>query len=231
MPNDRQAVLNALRAELAFVESGAYRDPSHAKWRPQFIFEDSPTCPNRTCMGPRKPCSECVLAKFFPLESRAERLPCRHIPLNQRGETINSLYRTGTAEELESALVGWLEATIQRLECEQAEGLRNQELPVIHVEAKFVSNPVPAPEHSTFSLCANPECRVSFVYGEGCFFRFRQSQDAGNRIPNTHSVQHFWLCGTCSKRLTLEHRDGSGVLVKDRLDIPSEAGLSRYSTS
>ena len=34
------------------------------------------------------------------------------------GETIESLYRTGTQQELEIALGAWLRATIRRLEAE-----------------------------------------------------------------------------------------------------------------
>jgi hypothetical protein len=41
---------------------------------------------------------------------------CRYIPLNPAGETVDSLYRTGTQEELERALRSWLMATIQELE-------------------------------------------------------------------------------------------------------------------
>ena len=227
MAHDRRSALDSLRAELAFVESGAYRNPSRAKWRPQFVFQDSPTCLNQNPFEKRRPCSECVLTKFFPSDSRAERIPCRHIPLNQAGETIDSLYRTGTPEELESALVGWLKATIQRLECEEAEELKRQEHPVIHVEARFADDQPPDEKICMFSVCANPQCRAPFACGEGRFFRFRKTQSAGREVTNSHSVQHFWLCVNCCQRLTLEFRDGIGVSVKNRSDVPSEAELSR----
>ena len=32
-----------------------------------------------------------------------EKVPCRHIPLNESDETIHSLYQNGTPEELEAA--------------------------------------------------------------------------------------------------------------------------------
>ena len=44
--------------------------------------------------------------------------PCRHIVLNERGETIDSLYRQGTEEELELAVIEWLRNTIQALDSE-----------------------------------------------------------------------------------------------------------------
>ena len=137
MSQDRQTVVEKLRAELAFIEGGGYRKPAHAQWRPQFLFEDSPTCLNRDPAVPRKPCSECVLAQFLPQGLGAKRIPCRYIPLNENGETVESFYRTGTQEELESAVEAWLKATIKRLEREEAEELRAQERPEIHVKAKF----------------------------------------------------------------------------------------------
>ena len=134
---DRQTVLEKLRAEFAFIEGGGYRNPAHAQWRPQFIFEDSPTCLNRDPAKPRKPCSDCVLARFVPEGLDKKRIPCRYIPLNERGETIDSFYRTGTQEELEAAVVEWLKTTIRQLEQEPRQAL--QEIPVVHVKAKFVS--------------------------------------------------------------------------------------------
>jgi len=139
MPQDRQVVLEKLQAELAFVERGGYRKPARAEWRPQFIFEDSPTCLNRDPTKPRRPCSECVFAEFVPEGLGKKRIPCRYIPLDERGETIDSFYRTGTQEELEAAVMKWLKATINRLEQENAQALSSEEPPVVHVRAKFVS--------------------------------------------------------------------------------------------
>ena len=139
MPQDRQVVLEKLRAELSFIEGGGYRKPARAEWRPQFIFEDSPTCLNRDPTKPRRPCSECVLAEFVPESAGKKRIPCRYIPLDERGETIDSFYRTGTQEELEAAVVKWLKATLERLEQENAQALSGGKRPEVHVKAKFVS--------------------------------------------------------------------------------------------
>jgi hypothetical protein len=65
--------------------------------------------------------------------------PCRYIPLNERGETVDSLYRTGTQKELETAVVKWLEGTIKRLEEENAQVRSSEERPELHVKARFVS--------------------------------------------------------------------------------------------
>ena len=139
MAYDRQAVLEKLREGLAFIESGGYRNPARARWRPQFIFEDSPTCLHRDPTKPRSSCSECALMSFVPEDSRKRRIPCRYIPLNKRGETIESFYRMGAQEELEAAVVKWLKTTIEQLERGSVGARLVEETPHVHVKAKFVS--------------------------------------------------------------------------------------------
>jgi len=78
------------------------------------------------------------------------------------------------------------------------------------------------------SICANPDCRVLFDYQQGRFFRFHKNHAVGERAPNTHSVQHFWLCARCCEEFTLEYQDGVGVLIKTRPDILCEAETSRF---
>jgi len=57
--------------------------------------------------------------QLVPPPFRDEKVPCRYIPLNERSETIQSLYRCGTPEELEAAVGEWLMNTIQKLELER----------------------------------------------------------------------------------------------------------------
>jgi hypothetical protein len=120
MSQAKKDVLLTLQAELAFVERGGYRRPQHAAWRPQFIFEDSPTCLNYRNFGERQPCSGCALIDFVPSEFRQERFPCRHIPLEDSGHTLDSLYRTATEEEAHTMVANWLRTTIARLKHELA---------------------------------------------------------------------------------------------------------------
>jgi hypothetical protein len=47
------------------------------------------------------------------------------------------------------------------------------------------------------SACANPDCQVPFDYRRGKLFRFHKEHLVSEKPPNTHSVQHFWLCGVC----------------------------------
>jgi hypothetical protein len=66
------------------------------------------------------------------------------------------------------------------------------------------------------SSCANPACRVVFDYRHGNFFRFHKAHRAQEQPPNTHSVQHFWLCGQCACQYTLSYNEKDGVLLQNR---------------
>jgi hypothetical protein len=104
--------LRLLRCELAFVEAGGYRSP--VGWRWPRVFEGSPTCQKgrfSTCTG-----IDCPLRDFVPSEHQSAGVPCRHIPLDELGETIGSLYRTGTNEEIEESPRNWLRQTIGQME-------------------------------------------------------------------------------------------------------------------
>jgi hypothetical protein len=119
MPRDKRDLLEVLKFELEFLEQGGYGRLPREAWRPRFVFEDSPTCMNFNSKD-RELCSECLLMQFVPEDARKEQTPCIHIPLSISGETLESLYRTGTQQEIEEALGAWLRTTIHRLEVEQA---------------------------------------------------------------------------------------------------------------
>lgn len=121
MARDGRNLLTVLKAELEFVQKGGYRLTARSFWRPQFIFQDSPTCLNFDATQEPRLCSDCIMSELAPPPLRESKVPCRHIPLNAQGETIDSLYRSATLEELEAALTNWLVATIQKLEHERAQ--------------------------------------------------------------------------------------------------------------
>jgi len=110
MPGHDVQVLETLRLELTFLGLGLYHVPTAG--RPLSVFEDSPTCPRYGADH----CPNCALMQFVPCECRSEAVPCHHIRMNEAGETIDSLYRTGTQEELEKVLRDWLTTAIERLE-------------------------------------------------------------------------------------------------------------------
>lgn len=66
------------------------------------------------------------------------------------------------------------------------------------------------------SRCANPACHIALDYLQGQFFRFHKAHAPDEKPPNTHSVQHFWLCGKCSRVHTLVYEEERGVLLCDR---------------
>jgi hypothetical protein len=78
------------------------------------------------------------------------------------------------------------------------------------------------------SFCANPACKAPFDYRPGHFFRFHKAYRPGEQPPNTHCVQHFWLCGKCSRDLTLVYVEERGVLLQSRLEIAAPAELQRF---
>ena len=121
MGSGQSDILTILKAELAYLERGGYRNSTHAHWYPKLIFQDSPTCLNFHHPLEPRPCSECPLMQFVPSEQKDKKMPCRHIPFNEQGVTLDSLYRTGTPDEVEAAVAQWLRSTIQRLELEQAQ--------------------------------------------------------------------------------------------------------------
>ena len=76
--------------------------------------------------------------------------------------------------------------------------------------------------------CANPDCTTAFDYHEGHFFRFPKAHPASEEPPNTHCVQHFWLCGKCCKHHTLVYVEGGGVVLEHRLDVPADFEEPRF---
>lgn len=135
MTNESLDLLTVLKKELEFLEKGGYRNPARAAWRPQFVFEDSPTCLNFDPTQQSRPCSECILTQLAPQDMQQKKFPCRYIPLNELGQTIDSFYRSGTRDELESELSRWLKAKIERLEKQEAKSQAALETTEIHVRA------------------------------------------------------------------------------------------------
>jgi hypothetical protein len=119
MAQDSRDVLDVLRFELSFLLDGGYGRSPRTPWRAPAIFEDSPICPNFCHAGRPHPCESCLLEQFVPADQKKESTPCRFIPLNEVGQTVDDLYRTGSQAEMEQALEAWLRAQIERIERER----------------------------------------------------------------------------------------------------------------
>jgi hypothetical protein len=230
MQKDERDLLEVLKFELQFLEDGGYGRSPSARWRTQLIFEDSPTCLNFNSQE-QAPCSDCVLMQLVPPEFRSAQIPCRHIPFDKSGETLDSLYQCSEQGEIEDVFGDWLRATIQRLEEE-------------HVAAKRALSNQPAPTagdsrgtplyQKQHPKCANPACPAAFHWtGGGKFFRFQPNpapEGEGNSVTNSpsgiHGVRHYWLCERCSQIFTLVYDDQCGVVLKallTALPAPTES--------
>jgi hypothetical protein len=116
MKVNQQELLDALKFELHFLEHGGYERSVREPRRELSVFQDSPSCLNYALSERKHPCSECFLINFVPPEKRGEPIPCHHIPLNERGDTLDSLAGYGRDFQVESAMREWLKKTIAELE-------------------------------------------------------------------------------------------------------------------
>jgi len=219
MQKDERDLLDVLRFELQFLKDGGYGRSPRTPWRPQYIFEDSLTCPNFDSKENPTPCSDCVLMHLVPPEQRSEKIPCRHIPFNVFGENLDSLYRNSNQQEIEETVREWLQATIQRLQEERMAALQTQNKRTPTGGAAVRGTPLYQSQHPK---CANPACPTVFHWtGGGKFYRFRPDPDAPSLSSSTddlpggvHGVRHYWLCERCSVVFTLVYEDAYGVVLK-----------------
>ncbi len=71
----------------------------------------------------REPCDGCLMWQFVPEELQTRRVAsgklnwtgCEEIPLNEEGDTLDSLSRTAEPRELEAVMLTWMEKTADRL--------------------------------------------------------------------------------------------------------------------
>ena len=219
MQKDERDLLEVLKFELQFLEDGGYGRSPRTPWRPQYIFEDSLTCMNYDSKENPGPCSDCVLMQLVPPGRRSEKIPCRHIPFNVSGETLDSLYRYSNQNETEETVGNWLRATIQRLEEERMAVQRNQNKRPAPSGGTLRGIPLYQKQHPK---CANRACPTAFHWtGGGKFFRFRPDPVPTNGINPTadspdgiHGVRHYWLCERCSHVFTLAYDEEYGVTLK-----------------
>lgn len=109
-------LLDALKEELEYLDSGGYSRTLGDGWRAPLVFEDSPICINHGHSANPTPCSECALMPLVPPEFRDRSVPCRFIQLNSSGETLDHLYRYADERELAATYRRWLVNLIEALE-------------------------------------------------------------------------------------------------------------------
>ncbi|HEX7175974.1 MAG TPA: hypothetical protein VF240_12005 [Pyrinomonadaceae bacterium] len=120
MSKDERDVLELLKAELDYIESGGYGRSVRTPWRPTSVFQDSLTCINFGYPYRAHPCGECFLDALVPPESRTAEVPCHHIPLDAEGTTVEAVESEGNQAMLEEKVKAWLRAKIREIEGERA---------------------------------------------------------------------------------------------------------------
>jgi hypothetical protein len=236
MEKDERDLLEVLKFELEFLKKGGYGRSPREVWRPQFIFEDSPTCMNYDCKENPEPCTHCVLTQLVPPGFRSAKTPCRYISLNEAGETLDTLYRYDNQPEVEETVGNWLRTTIAALEearrVAQSDSRRHHAAPE---GAVMQGTPLFQKFHPK---CANPACPTAFHWlGGGKFFRFRldEAPEARDRCAqeSLHGVKHYWLCERCSHIFTLTHNPQHGIVLRLHwLELPlAEASKERSTKS
>ena len=113
---DRDALLQALKTELAFFDAGGYGNHFRGAWRPTLLLRDSPVCLNFNATGRQASCDQCAFFSLVPAADRDAILPCHHIPLDAKGNTIAGMYRKGTQKELDERYHNWLTALTRKNE-------------------------------------------------------------------------------------------------------------------
>jgi hypothetical protein len=218
MYKDERDLLDVLKAELAFLEKGGYGRSPRESWRQPLIFEDSPSCMNYDSKDHAEPCSACVLFQLVPPQFRGNQIPCRYIPLNSVGETLDSLSRYAQFE-VEEVFGNWLRRMIAAVEKLSGTSRAEGNPPSAPSGAKATGEPLSQKLHPK---CANPACPTAFRWlAGGKFFRFRPESLASHSenkgapsLLGISGVEHFWLCDRCSHVFTLAFEEDQGVVLK-----------------
>jgi hypothetical protein len=118
---DKIEMIQQLKFEVEMIEKGGYHPSVREARREPEIFRDSITCLNVGLEEKEHACSSCFLSEFAPAEMRNSTGDiCHQIPLNERGDTVESLKTEGDPEKLQAAVLGWLKKTVAKLEQEVA---------------------------------------------------------------------------------------------------------------
>jgi hypothetical protein len=219
MYKDERDLLDVLKTELAFLEKGGYGRSPREAWRQPLIFEDSPSCMNYDSRDHAEPCSSCVLFQLVPQQFRGKQIPCRHIPFNAEGESLDSLYRSSHQFEVEEVFGNWLRRMIAAVETLSGASRVEGNPPVAPGGGETAGESLSQKLHPK---CANPACPTAFRWlAGGKFFRFRPESVASHSenksapsLLGISGVEHFWLCDRCSHIFTLAFEENQGVVLK-----------------
>ncbi len=121
MGMDRKEMIQQLKFEIEMIEKGGYHPSVREVRHAPEIFRDSITCLNVGLEEKEHACSSCFLSEFAPAEVRNSRGDiCHKIPLNEEGDTVESLKTRGDPYKLQAIVLSWLKKTVGKLEQEVA---------------------------------------------------------------------------------------------------------------
>lgn len=73
--------------------------------------------------------------------------------------------------------------------------------------------------------CANPRCRKPLHYlRDGRIFIFDVVDSATEGGRRTHHLDHYWLCGNCSRTMMIR-QEGGGIHIRP---LPQSGPLASY---
>lgn len=114
---DKKEMIEKLKFEIEMIEKGRYFPSVREPRRNPEIFRDTITCLNVGLTEKKYPCSSCFLSEFVPPEFRdSGGTICHKIPLNKKGDTIESLKSDDDPYKLQEAVLVWLRNTVEGLE-------------------------------------------------------------------------------------------------------------------
>jgi len=121
MAFNKDEMIEQLKFEISMVEKGRYYPSVREPLKTPEIFRDTITCLNVGLSQKKYPCSACFLSEFVPRELKdSQGELCHKIPLNAKGDTVESLKAEDDPYRLREVVLGWLKTTVDRLEHETA---------------------------------------------------------------------------------------------------------------
>jgi hypothetical protein len=119
MSLNKEEMIEQLKFEIEMIEKARYYPSVRAPRHQPEIFRDTITCLNVGLTENKYPCSSCFLNEFVPPQLRNDQgESCHKIPLNERGDTIESLKTADDPFRLQETVLGWLKNTVTTLERE-----------------------------------------------------------------------------------------------------------------
>jgi hypothetical protein len=123
MGTDKKEMIEQLKFEISMMEKGGYYPSVREARREPEVFRDSITCLNVGLEEKEHACTSCFLSEFAPPEVRNSNEDiCHKIPLNEKGDTIESLKAADDPYKLQATVLAWLKKTVAKLEQEVAAG-------------------------------------------------------------------------------------------------------------